>query len=108
MYTKDDVLDLFEKLKSSLDSIANTEISYHTNMNGINDLNKAIFIQLLLHQADRANVTLKVETSQVQNLKNVQEMNEFVNMMDTPSLPTSLGQKGNVVSKLSSITVCLD
>ena len=34
-------------------------------------------------------------------------MNDFVNMMDQPSLPTSLEKKGNIVSKLSSISVLL-
>ena len=74
-------------------------------MNGIYLIKTAIFIQLLLHQADKANVTLKVETSQVQNLKNIQEMNEFVNMIDQPTLPSTLGQKANLVSKLASISV---
>ena len=73
MYTKDDVLELFDKLKTNIDTVSSTEITYHINMNGniYNLILIAIFIQLLLHQADKNNVTLKVETSQVQNIKNV-------------------------------------
>lgn len=63
----------------------------------------AIFVQLLLHDADRTGTVLKVETSQVQNMQNITEMNQFISSLNSSSLPTDFG-KSNVISKLNSIT----
>ena len=60
-------------------------------------------MQLLLHEADRNKVSLRVETAQVQNLKNVNEMNEFVKSITATNLPSEFG-KPSVLSKLGSIT----
>jgi hypothetical protein len=62
----------------------------------------AIFVQLLLHKADEHKVTLNVETSQVQNFQNVNEMNEFIKTVIKSNIP-EFG-KSNVISKLGSIT----
>ena len=48
-------------------------------------------------------MSLKVETAQVQNLKNVNEMNEFVNSITATNLPSEFG-KPTVLSKLGSIS----
>jgi FtsZ-binding cell division protein ZapB len=56
----------------------------------------------LLHNADQKKVTLCVETSQVQNLENVNEMNEFVKCVLSSNIP-EFG-KSNVISKLGSIS----
>jgi hypothetical protein len=58
---------------------------------------------LLLHDADKHNLSLKVETAQVENLKNVKEMDEFIKGVTTINLPNEFG-KHNIISKLSSIS----
>jgi hypothetical protein len=70
----------------------------------INKLNYilAIFIQLLLHSADEKNTILSVETSQVQNMKNINEMNQFVSSIMGVNIP-EFGKK-NSISKLGSIS----
>ena len=67
-----------------------------------NFLISAIFIQLLLHDADEKKVSLSVETSQVQNLANVNEMKQFVSQLMSTNLPEY--GKGNIISKLGSIS----
>lgn len=95
MYSNEDISQMFDNLKDNVTANTDNEISYYLNMN-------AIFVQLLLHQADEQKVGLKVETSQVQNMKNVNEMDEFVKSL-SQTLPNSFG-KQNVISKLNSIT----
>jgi len=63
----------------------------------------AILVQLLLHDAEFNKINLKVEISQIQNLKNVNEMNEFIKSITGNNLPTDLGRQ-SVMSKLGSIS----
>lgn len=63
----------------------------------------AILVQLLLHDAESNKINLKIEMSQIQNLKNVNEMNEFIKSITGQNLPTELG-KQSMMSKLESIS----
>jgi len=71
MYSKQDIKEMFEKVKNMVIDNSNEEISYYLNMN-CNYLSLkfiiAIFVQLILHEAEKSNVILKVETSQVENM----------------------------------------
>ena len=89
MFSKDDLLDMFEKIKDQIRSSMNKEIGYFLNMN-------AIMVQLLLHDAEKQNNTLQVEVSQIENIQNMKEMNDFVASL------TELTFDSNV-SKLKSI-----
>lgn len=112
MFSKKEVIDILEVIKEKITFEMDKEISYYLNMNGIIITIKnnicilftfsliiAIFMQLLLHNADKNKVTLSVEISQVQNLENVNEMNEFVKSLTTPEVG-----KSNNISKLNSIS----
>lgn len=96
MYSRDEIFEMLENLKQDICSSMTGEISYYLNMH-------AIFVQLLLHEADKLKVVLKAETAQVQNMKNIEEMNQFITTVFSSTLPTEFG-KGNVISKLSSIS----
>ncbi len=55
-----------------------------------------------MHNADKNKITLIVDTAQIQNLENVNEMNEFVKSVISSNIP-EFG-KSNAISKLGSIT----
>lgn len=93
MYSNDDITEMFNKIKDDIHNSMEKEISYYLNMN-------AIFVQLLLHDAENQTVTLQVETSQVENMTNMEEMNQFIESLSNLSLPESKGQ----ASKLNSIS----
>lgn len=93
MYSNDDINEMFNKIKDEIHSSMEKEISYYLNMN-------AIFVQLLLHDAENQTVTLQVETSQAENMTNMKEMNQFIDSLSNLTLPDTKGQ----TSKLSSIS----
>jgi hypothetical protein len=68
MYSKADVIEMFEKLKDLVSTNMENELAYYINMNCKLLYNIGIYVQLLFHDADSQKVGLKVETSQVQNL----------------------------------------
>lgn len=58
---------------------------------------------MLLHDAERQSIQLKVETHQVENLHNVKEMQDFIRGVTSMSLPSQTG-KNSIASKLQSIS----
>ena len=95
MYGKDDIDDMFIKIQEYIQKSMDKEISYYLNMN-------AIFVQLLLHDAEKQTVSLQVETSQVENMNNIKEMNDFVNSLSNLTLPDT--NSNNKLGKLGSIS----
>ena len=95
MYGKDDIDEMFVKIQEYIQKSMDKEIGYYLNMN-------AIFVQLLLHNAEKQTVTLQVETSQVENMNNINEMNEFINQLS--NLTLSENKNGSKLGKLDSIS----
>jgi len=95
MYGKDDIDEMFVKIQEYIQKSMDKEIGYYLNMN-------AIFVQLLLHNAEKQTVTLQVETSQVENMNNINEMNEFINQLS--NLTLSDNKNGSKLGKLDSIS----
>ena len=95
MYGKDDIDDMFVKIQEYIQKSMDKEISYYLNMN-------AIFVQLLLHDAEKQTVSLQVETSQVENMNNIKEMNDFINSLSNLTLPDT--NSNNKLGKLGSIS----
>ena len=94
MYSQDEIEDIFNKFKDYIKQSTEKEISYYLNMN-------AIFVQLLLHDAESQTVTLQADTAQIENMKNMQEMNAFVAQISNLALPdlkskSSLGKLGSI------------
>jgi len=96
MYGKDDIDEMFVKIQEYIQKSMDKEIGYYLNMN-------AIFVQLLLHNAEKQTVTLQVETSQVENMNNINEMNEFINQLSNLTLPDN--KNSNKLGKLDSISL---
>jgi chromosome segregation ATPase len=95
MYSKDDTLDLFEKVKDHIRSAMSQELGYFLNMN-------AIMVQLLLHEAEKQKTNLHCEIAQIENMQNMKEMNEFINSLQNLNIPTS--GKNKSLGKLGSIS----
>ena len=96
MYSKDDTLDLFEKLQDHIKSAMSQELGYFLNMN-------AIMVQLLIHEAEKQKVNLQCETSQIENIQNMKEMNEFINSFNNLNIDTNVS-KNKSLGKLGSIS----
>ena len=82
MYSKEDILDFFDKVKDQIRSSMNKEIGYFLNMN-------AIMVQLLLHDAEKQTISLQVEVSQIENIQNMKEMNEFISSLSNLTFDTN-------------------
>ena len=95
MYSKDDTIDLFEKVQDHIKSAMAQEIGYFLNMN-------AIMVQLLLHDAEKQKTNLQCEVSQIENMQNMKEMNEFIGSLNSLNIDT--GSKSKSLGKLGSIS----
>ena len=96
MYSKDDTIDLFERVQDHIKSAMSQELGYFLNMN-------AIMVQLLLHDAEKQKTNLSCEVSQIENMQNMKEMNEFISSLN--SLNIDIGSNKNKSSgKLGSIS----
>lgn len=94
MYSQEEIEDLFNRFKDYIKQSTEKEISYYLNMN-------AIFVQLLMHDAEKQTVTLQADIAQIENMKNMKEMNEFVSSISNLALPdlsskSSLGKLGSI------------
>ena len=96
MYSKDDTLDLFEKVQDHIKSAMSQELGYFLNMN-------AIMVQLLLHDAEKNKTNLQCEISQIENMQNMKEMNEFINSLNSLNISISTN-KNKSLGKLGSIS----
>ena len=96
MYSKDDILDFFEKVKDQIRSSMNKEIGYFLNMN-------AIMVQLLLHDAEKQTISLQVEVSQIENIQNMKEMNDFISSSSNLTFESNVPEK-KALEKLGSIS----
>ena len=96
MFSKDDTLDLFDKVQDHIKSAMAQELGYFLNMN-------AIMVQLLLHEAEKQKTNLQCEISQIENMKNMKEMNEFINSLNNLNIDTNIG-KNKSLGKLGSIS----
>lgn len=96
MYSKDDTLDLFEKVQDHIKSAMSQELGYFLNMN-------AIMVQLLLHEAEKQKINLQCEISQIENMQNMKEMNEFINSFNNLNINTNVS-KNKSLGKLGSIS----
>ena len=72
MYSKDEANELLEKVQEYIKSAMEQEIGYYLNMN-------AIMVQLLLHDAENKKMQLQCEVSQIENMENMKQMNQFIN-----------------------------
>ena len=95
MYSKDETLDLFEKVQDHIKSAMAQELGYFLNMN-------AIMIQLLLHEAEKQKANLQCEISQIENMQNMKEMNEFINSLNNLKIINT--GKNKSLDKLGSIS----
>ena len=96
MYSKDDTIDLFERVQDHIKSAMAQELGYFLNMN-------AIMVQLLLHDAEKQKANLSCEVSQIENMQNMKEMNEFISSLN--SMNIDMGSNKNISSgKLGSIS----
>ncbi len=94
MFSRDDVDDMFTKIQGYVKQSMDKEIGYYLNMN-------AVFVQLLLHEAEKQTVTSKVETAQIENMSNIEQMNDFISSLSNLTLQDSnnngsLGKLGSV------------
>lgn len=92
MFSKEDVEDLFSSFKDYIYDKSYREMSDYLSMN-------AIFVQLLLHDAETQTVTLQAETSQMESMKNMQEINKFISSITDLTLPdtkTGVGKLGSI------------
>ena len=96
MYSKDDIIDLFEKVQDHIKSAMSQELGYFLNMN-------AIMVQLLLHDAERQKTSLQCEVAQIENMQNMKEMNEFIGSLNNLNVDTGMG-KNKSLGKLGSIS----
>ena len=94
MFSRDDVDDMFSKIEGYIKQSMDKEIGYYLNMN-------AVFVQLLLHDAEKQTITLQVETAQIENMSNIENMKEFISNLSNLSLNES-GNKS--IGKLGSIS----
>ena len=96
MYSKDDTLDLFEKVQDHIKSAMAQELGYFLNMN-------AIMVQLLLHDAEKQKTNLQCEISQIENMQNMKEMNEFINSLNNLNI-SNYNKNNKSLGKLGSIS----
>ena len=92
MFSKEDVEELFNKFKDYVYDKSYREMSDYLSMN-------AIFVQLLLHDAEKQTVTLQAETAQMESMKNMQEINKFIASISDLTLPdskTGVGKLGSI------------
>ena len=94
MFSRDDVDDMFSKIEGYIKQSMDKEIGYYLNMN-------AVFVQLLLHDAEKQTITLQVETAQIENMSNIENMNDFISSLSNLNLPDSQNKS---IGKLSSIS----
>ena len=96
MFSKDDTLDLFDKVQDHIKSAMAQELGYFLNMN-------AIMVQLLLHEAEKQKTNLQCEISQIENMQNMKEMNQFINSLNNLNIDTNIG-KNKSLGKLGNIS----
>ena len=96
MFSKDDTLDLFDRVQDHIKSAMAQELGYFLNMN-------AIMVQLLLHEAEKQKTNLQCEISQIENMQNMKEMNEFINSLSNLNIDANIG-KNKSLGKLGSIS----
>ena len=94
MFSRDDVDDMFSKIEGYIKQSMDKEIGYYLNMN-------AVFVQLLLHDAEKQTITLQVETAQIENMSNIENMNDFISSLSNLNLPETQNKS---IGKLSSIS----
>ena len=94
MFSRDDVDDMFTKIQGYVKQSMDKEIGYYLNMN-------AVFVKLLLHDAEKQIVTLKVETAQIENMSNIEQMNDFISSLSNLTLQDS--NNNNTLGKLGSV-----
>ena len=94
MFSRDDVDDMFSKIEGYIKQSMDKEIGYYLNMN-------AVFVQLLLHDAEKQTITLQVETAQIENMSNIENMNDFISSLSNLNLPDTQNKS---IGKLSSIS----
>ena len=94
MFSRDDVDDMFTKIQGYVKQSMDKEIGYYLNMN-------AVFVQLLLHDAEKQTITLQVETAQIENMSNIENMNDFISSLSNLNLPDTQNKS---IGKLSSIS----
>ncbi len=68
MYSQSDILEMMQSLTGIISKNMENELDYYINMNGIYHIILAIYVQFLLQDAEKHNIILKAETTQVQNL----------------------------------------
>ena len=94
MFSRDDVDDMFSKIEGYIKQSMDKEIGYYLNMN-------AVFVQLLLHDAEKQTITLQVETAQIENMSNIENMNDFISSLSNLTLSDNQNKS---LGKLSSIS----
>ena len=94
MFSRDDVDDMFSKIEGYIKQSMDKEIGYYLNMN-------AVFVQLLLHDAEKQTITLQVETAQIENMSNIENMNDFISSLSNLNLSDTQNKS---IGKLSSIS----
>ena len=97
MYSKDETYELFEKVQDYIKSAMEQEIGYYLNMN-------AIMVQLLLHDAESKKINLHCEVSQVENMENIKEMNQFINSLNKLNVDVG-NSKMKSLGKLGSFSI---
>ena len=96
MYSKDEAYELFEKVQDYIKSAMEQELGYYLNMN-------AIMVQLLLHDAESKKMNLQCEVSQIENMDNMKEMNQFIHSLNKLNIDVS-NSKMKSLGKLGSIS----
>jgi hypothetical protein len=94
------VKEMLDQLDTQFKKSVEGELNYFTNLS-------SVYIQLLFHNAEKKSFILDIETSQVENMHNLKQMNELIALINTPSIPINLSGK-KAVGKLGSITSTQD
>ncbi len=101
MFSRDDVDDMFSKIEGYIKQSMDKEIGYYLNMN-------AVFVQLLLHDAEKQTITLQVETAQIENMSNIENMNDFISSLSNLNLPDSQNKSIGKLSSISNISELIE
>ncbi|CDW86926.1 UNKNOWN [Stylonychia lemnae] len=94
-FTKSDVQSTFDNLKEEMYSTVKQELEMFYRMSGV-------FIQMMMHDAEQQNSTLKADVNYMENYKALEDIKDFENLQ-LASSGFSLQKKATITSKLPTL-----
>mmetsp|Transcript_19146 Transcript_19146/g.18794 ORF Transcript_19146/g.18794 Transcript_19146/m.18794 type:complete len:183 (-) Transcript_19146:301-849(-) len=96
VFTKADVEGIFSKIEEEVVSTFRDELDRFYKMSGV-------FVQMLLHDAEKQDANINAEVSFMENYKALEEIKQFEEEKEALSLPSMVNKVSKMASKLPTL-----